>query len=100
MTKRDRHLMLQLVLAMAVCGLVAVLDRPLIGLVGAAICVTVFGIRAYSPAGSRVGEEARSATAPVSPSDDEEAANTGLGASSYNPQNPAFPLYYPPADRD
>ena len=44
--------MLQFVLAMAVCGVIAVFDRPLIGLIGAAICVTVFAIRAYSPAGS------------------------------------------------
>lgn len=100
MGRRNRNLVLQFVLAMAVCGLVGVLDRPLIGIVGAAICIAIFGIRACSPASTRLTQNERSASLAAGPGDDEDTASSGPGAPSYNPRNPAFPLYYPPADRD
>lgn len=100
MARRNRNLILQFVLSMAVCAVVAVLDRPLIGLVGAAICIAIFAIRACRPTGSRLAQNERSAGMAITPGGDEETASSGLGTHSYNPRNPAFPLYYPPADRD
>lgn len=100
MSRRNRNLVLQFVLAMAVCGLVGVLDRPLIGLVGAAIFIAIFGIRACSTTGTRFSHNERSVSLATASGDNEETASSGLGTPSYNPRNPAFPLYYPPADRD
>lgn len=100
MTRRNRTLMLQFVLAMAVCGLVGILDRPVIGLVGVAICIAIFGMLAFHSTDSRFGRNARSKTVDVALGADEETASSALGTRSYNPRNPAFPLYYPPAERD
>jgi len=100
MSRRNRNLVLPFVLAMAVCGLVGVLDQPLIGLFGAAICIAIFGIRACSPTGSRPTQNDRSASVATAQGNDEETSSSGPGTPSFNPRNPAFPLYYPPADRD
>lgn len=100
MTQQSKRLAVEFGLAMAVCGVIAAFDRPLVGLVGAAICAVFFGIRAYGPVGSRLVQNPQSHTLSAPLSDDEEVANRGFGSPSYNPQNPAFPLYYPPADRD
>jgi hypothetical protein len=47
MTRRNKRLVVEFAVALAVCGAIAALDRVAIGLAGAALCVVVFAARAF-----------------------------------------------------
>lgn len=100
MTQRNRSLLIQFALAIAFCASIGIFDRPLLGLIGVLLCLVVFGLRAFGSTRSRVVRSPPLGTSPAATADDEEVADAERGTPSYNPRNPAFPLYYPPADRD
>jgi len=97
MTPRSRNLILQLILAGAVCVAIAVLDRPLLGIAAFVTCVVVFAVHTLYRANRQRGTDASDtavepAITSASPKIDEEVKQA---SGCYNPNNPVLPIYYP-----
>ena len=90
-----KRLAIQLVLALAVCAMIAVFDRAVVALVGAALCLAIFGGLAL-----RGISERRDGPEAIAFNNDHELDAPTRQEAAFNPRNPAFPMHYPPADRD
>ena len=97
MTRRNRTLLLQFLLAAAVCVAIGFFDRPLIGLVGFGVCVIIFGLRAMSPSERRSvpHDAAAMGTLDTGQRDASIDATGERVRGCYNPDNPMLPVYYP-----
>jgi len=96
MSHTNKRLFLELALAMAVCGVIGLLDRAVIALVGAGVCAAIFAVRFFLSTANRA--EATKIEEPLE--------LTGGGGDEhrdpsrcYNPENPALPIYYPTGQR-
>jgi len=94
MAQRSR-LLLEFLFAIAVCGVIALFDRVLIGLIGAIVCTAIFAVRVLLSKTSRSNlEEAEVPPIVVRESD---TVVYGHAPHCYRPGNP---VYYPPDIRD
>jgi hypothetical protein len=93
MTQRNKRLAIEFGLALAVCGVIAAFDRPLIGLTGVGLCVVIFALR-IAAAQSPSDPPSRTNGAAVEPSSTEREHVVAVEPPlHYDPTNT---LYYPP----
>lgn len=90
MTRSKKRLAIQFGLAIAACAVIAILDRPLIGLVGALVVMAIFAVQYLIRGAARVDADGADGQ-PVDNVDD----SPPLGPGCYNEGNPPLPIYYP-----
>ncbi len=97
MTHRDRRLVLEFGLGIAVCVAIALLDRPLIGLVGAGLWAVIFAVRAVFAESVRTPWVSESKGSPAGALAEPEHI---VHANAPNCYKPGSPIYYPPEGHD
>jgi len=92
-TRQNRRLTLEFMLALAVCAVIAVFDRPLTGLVGVGLCTLIFALRAAVGQSEAVSSASNGSAELLERSAKDEHPIAAEQPLHYDPTNT---LYYPP----